>query len=1113
MKTTIKRLLKRNSTAICAMAATLITLSVPAVRAAEQNEDEKRAEAIDGDIRLKSQNAVHFIPFNGTTSAVTSVKSRIKIDGDLADWRSNGVKPIKIGGPGYVTWNGEYKSEANLSAQMYLGADDESFYIGLEVKDDKAPAPNRIEVAFADAERKVIVGWVDVGKAYGADDVHLVFNVAEDGKIGTRFLHRQERLDESMINNAFGTEDERRRFVENGPADAQTGKIFSAAKREKSGEGSVTYFEAAFPWRMLTPYVPTTYSPLKFNLIIHDNDGEAGGGAIGWAPGLYGAYSGYHFPVLTFSPRADRKDIAAYAMLPSFEFVNENINPTFTFHNNSNAEVKGVLELFDAAAPEIALSTNEVVLPPGKTGSNIAVHSEKLGKRSVALAGRLLVDGREPKTVQVSAPAYGDLLKIQPVAELEALISRLVDQTLALSNLCEQVKAKGLDTRYPEAMVALHELFIGRCRGDLRSFPRLVIANTEYLNELFPKHKEYMETILKDPSKQLRMPAQFKANELTFKDGFYSHKGKPVWLWGPCTFWFMRNDLPYAWRLGANSISPEIDYKRNASAATNYLNDCYTNGMLVNIAIDDSSMEELKKVYPEIANVDPNNFLAFLIQHPIARAEIVNRIKQRIEFFKSFPVVRSFWLWNEPDYRNFSEMTRRDFIDQYAKKKYVSIEELNKRWGSKFKSFEDIQLPRGLDRETGNHAPWVDFQMFMQDLHADFFNFLNKAAKTFDPKRPTHTKFMSITAASFDIERLQSFYDISGHDGNCGERDLVFLDLCRSVYPDKPLVNTEIHIWYRDWASVAVVPWKLAIHGLADGNWWCWHPNHRFSNTTGSAQSMHALSFSGMDVQRLFDPYIFALNQKERKIATIYPDIVADRSWGIVDKFRYQIAPPQYELGVQPHYATEKAVARRELSKFKLVIACETTYVSDSTYQGVLDYVNNGGTAIMLTNSFARTKYNDPRDTSELMSAWGWEEYAVSGAVSKAVGKGRVIAIMPPLNDKGEIDGGALRNLYTRVFDQAMTDLDLHDPVRLVHKDIVAPTPLKGVDVRCAKVGNGYVLAAIGETYGDGNIITPVRLETQGKIKRITDLINNAEVPVDDFKLLPVANLFLIEIE
>ena len=38
-------------------------------------------------------------------------------------------------------------------------------------------------------------------------------------------------------------------------------------------------------------------------------------------------------------------------------------------------------------------------------------------------------------------------------------------------------------------------------------------------------------------------------------------------------------------------------------------------------------------------------------------------------------------------------------------------------------------LDRKLDWESGNHAPWVDFQMFMQDMHADFFGFLNKTAK------------------------------------------------------------------------------------------------------------------------------------------------------------------------------------------------------------------------------------------------------------------------------------------------------------------------------------------------------------------------------------------------
>ena len=70
----------------------------------------------------------------------------------------------------------------------------------------------------------------------------------------------------------------------------------------------------------------------------------------------------------------------------------------------------------------------------------------------------------------------------------------------------------------------------------------------------------------------------------------------------------------------------------------------------------------------------------------------------------------------------------------------------------------------------------------------------------------------------------------------------MFLEFCNSLYPDHPLVNTEVHIAYAGRKAVELVAWRLALHGLADGNWWCRHSNARFSDSLGNAQSMYALA-------------------------------------------------------------------------------------------------------------------------------------------------------------------------------------------------------------------------------------------------------------------------------
>src|SRR5690606_3060988 len=113
---------------------------------------------------------------------------------------------------------------------------------------------------------------------------------------------------------------------------------------------------------------------------------------------------------------------------------------------------------------------------------------------------------------------------------------------------------------------------------------------------------------------------------------------------------------------------------------------------------------------------------------------------------------------------------------------------------SSYKGFDEIQLIQWPD--AGNYAPWYDFQQFRDELLADFFAYLGQTVKALDNRKPTHSKFMSASLHSFNIEKLQAAYEINGHDGSMGDRDIIFLDYNRSVYPDRPLVNTEIHIAY-----------------------------------------------------------------------------------------------------------------------------------------------------------------------------------------------------------------------------------------------------------------------------------------------------------------------------
>ncbi len=1088
-------------------------------------------EALNGAIEIKSQEAVGHVPVVEVKSQVPWAANPIRVDGDLSDW-PDAEPSVVLEGDRHASWSrGEYRGKEDLTAAVRLCRDDQNIYIGLQISDDRLPAPQRISLAFADAKSRLILGWQDVGMRYGADDVHVIFVLGKDESVDMHWAHVQRRMDRSVVQDSFGSEAERLALLQQGAhPETYRSKIFAKTARKLDGEKSVTVFEAAIPWKSLAPYVPVSYEPLKMNIAVSDEDGTgvgASAGSVAWLPGLVGTYSAAHFPTLTFTPPSNRDGVDMHAQVPAYNYINTNIPVAFSFYNHG-PERKGRLELLGKEGGEPLASTG-VTLPSGFSSKNLPIHSEKVGAGEWELSGRLTLAGQEPSVVRVFAPTFSDTVAVQAIAEYEARLAALERNAESLEQLYKQVEARGLNTAYPLAYLTLQKMFIPRSREDLeRGDSDRVRRNTETLENLYAQSKAYMEEILRNPDAQLKVPPRFDPERLTMKDGFYHDGDRPVFLWGPCVFWYLRAQQPQVIDLGFNSVVTEVPQDPGNAEAIKHVETYYAAGVSINASVQapglqltgaDAAKSPLLKEHPEMKNLDPNNFMPFVVQHPAARKAIEEGYNKSINFWKPFKGIRSYWLWNEPWYTNYSEMTRQDFI-KYLKERYPTVADLNKRWKSQYANFEDIKLIEWPD--PANYAPWYDFQQFRDELLVDFFGFLSDTAKGVDPRRPTHTKFMAASLHSFNIEKLQEVYDIAGHDGSMGDRDIMFLDYCRSLYPDKPLVNTEIHISYAGKKAVEMVAWRLALHGLADGNWWCWHSNQRFSDSLANAESMWALSISGLDIQRLFDPHMYALNQKHARVATLFPDVVERRSDVTMVRMRFEQATAQYALGLRPFYATEARIVEGELPRHEVLLAGESDYVKDSTYQGVLDYVRGGGIVIVTRGGFAHNEYGDPRDTSELIKLEGGEMYG-EGARIYPLGEGRVICIDAIENQPDIVtDGGQAlrggptpenqerRRVYERVLAKVMADNGLQDPVRIVAADETDPDALYGFDWRSVAVDGGYTLAVL--PYGT-NTPSSAKLVTAKPIRKIINLITEKEIAPDAFMLKNGPNLFHIELE
>ena len=445
-----------------------------------------------------------------------------------------------------------------------------------------------------------------------------------------------------------------------------------------------------------------------------------------------------------------------------------------------------------------------------------------------------------------------------------------------------------------------------------------------------------------------------------------------------------------------------------------------------------------------------------------------------------------------------TKLTRKTFIEDYLKPKYRTVGALNKRWRTNYARFGDLQLAKWID--LNNHAPWYELQKYRDELLFGYFDLMREAAKKIDRKTPIHYKFMAMSLQSFDIERFHERAEIIGYDGNMSDRDLPYMDFAKSLWPGRPLVNTEVHIAYGRQKSVENVAWRLALHGLADGNWWCWHTNPRFSNTLGKAEVMYGLSKSGLDVQRLFHPYLHALNQKPKPIATLFPDVMERRSDKRIVRTRYEVMAVQYPLGIHPFHATERRIAAGELRRHKLLFAPESDYVSDTTYGKIVSYVKSGGKVILAPGGFAHDEWGDPRQTSDFIRP-GAGEPLCDGVSVYAFGKGEVLCmdgakyVADIRTDGSEVCAGSAyrqnverRGIYYRTLRAAMQKYSLGDAISLQPMDGPEDEVPAYIDWRYGKVNRKHILAVVYHGWRKG---APAVCELRSSlaVAGVTDLI------------------------
>ncbi|SDW91784.1 beta-galactosidase [Lutibacter oricola] len=363
------------------------------------------------------------------------------------------------------------------------------------------------------------------------------------------------------------------------------------------------------------------------------------------------------------------------------------------------------------------------------------------------------------------------------------------------------------------------------------------------------------------------------------------------------------------------------------------------------------------------------------------------------------------WAFKRGEMNDLSSYTLNKFNNWLSKKYKNNITELNKNWKTNFSTFNDVTFTFPLEKHTKGTPLRYDWDRFNMDRVVEWFAFLQTELHKTNPEGDTHIKlqphFFSDDERShgIDIEALTELTTMIGDDAKTRERDIrydkfefwekyysyhwqelcVSYDFMESIAPEKIHVNSETHFLSSvAWRKLDTSPeyvrnnfWLATLHGMDAGLSWFWardpdgSPEARFENSVYSKDVALAKSFAAsvnmqpqvaneltqvmMDLNS-FSEEIMALRRQRKPLRLFHSETSAINKEHHMTQ-QYDLYESLFFEGFPVGYATEKIIKKQDAKNWDAVLVYKTEYVTDSEFETLQNYLNNGGTVIIDNNS------------------------------------------------------------------------------------------------------------------------------------------------------------------
>jgi len=445
------------------------------------------------------------------------------------------------------------------------------------------------------------------------------------------------------------------------------------------------------------------------------------------------------------------------------------------------------------------------------------------------------------------------------------------------------------------------------------------------------------------------------------------------------------------------------------------------------------------------------------LESPHIREAVVKYIRQHHRDWSANPDLLYNIMAYELMYICYCDRSQQMFR-RWLEDKYGSIDSLNEIWGTSYKSFTAVMAPPTRNARPlpdVNRAAWYDWADFNTRRFTDYLKWVKSEIRKLDPDIPI--------CAGGTSSMLSSNNSVTGIDEELiiNEVDDVILNESGS----SPIFSDLLLSLSRKKKAMVDPEMGGGVHGIllqflhgksAIAKWW-WpkqpNPEFPYLSATSVAHSwdiplsdVAEVLRLALDVRRLRRE-IAEFSRPEPEIAIFYsktcmlqvpPNLVQAGRTPYLDAL-FSLWEGSRFLGCRVGFISEKQILAGKLEDYKLLLVPAAKYVKQDVMDKILEYLQAGGVAVVVPESFLFDEYARERDRVRDL-----------GITIKGV-------TIPPILGKGEL----VQN-YDQSFSQKVIFGEIRRTIKVENRDIFRecnrPLQSRGL-VQAVDAGKNKVLA------------------------------------------------------